>query len=151
MALIGKLVSELEIHSNANKFYNFFKHQIFHIPSLSPKLIQKVKVHEEDWNTHAHVSTKIWIYTIDGKAEVFKERVEFDDKKLVMTLVGLEGGVFKHYKTFKLTYQIVPKEPERSLVILILEYEKLDDGSTYPYKYTDLLSNIIKDIESHLK
>lgn len=77
--------------------------------------------------------------------------MEFDDKKLVMKLVGLEGNVFKHYKTFNIIYQIVPKKPQHSLVVMNLKYEKLDDGSPAPYKYVEFLENLIKDIESHLK
>lgn len=87
----------------------------------------------------------------DGKAEVLKERVEFDDEKLKVTLIGLEGDAFNHYKTFKPIYQIVPKGPECSLAVLTLEYEKLNDDSPYPYKYIDIMNGITKDIESHLK
>lgn len=86
----------------------------------------------------------------DGKAEVFKEQVEFDDENFSVTLIGLEGDVFEHYKTFKVIYKVVPDGPEHSLAVLILEYEKLNDGSPYPYKYLDIMNNLTKDIESHL-
>ena len=76
--------------------------------------------------------------------------MEFDDEKLAVTLVGLEGDVFEHYKTFKATHLVVSKGPEHSSVVLTLEYEKLGDGSPYPYKYLDLMNNLAKDIESHL-
>lgn len=87
----------------------------------------------------------------DGKPEVFKEQVEFDDENMAVTFIGLEGDVFEHYKTIKLTYKVVPKGPEHSLVIMTYEYEKLDDDTPYPYKYLDLMNNFTKDIESHLK
>ncbi|XP_022150052.1 MLP-like protein 328 [Momordica charantia] len=151
MSLCGKFVSELEINAPAEKYYKIFKDQAFHVPNISPNIIQQIQVHEGDWDSHGHGSIKIWNYTIDGKTEVFKERVEFDDEKFAVTLVGLEGDVFNHYKTFKGIYQVVPKDPEHSLAVLTLEYEKLDDGSPYPYKYLDLMNNITKDIESHLK
>lgn len=80
-----------------------------------------------------------------------KEQVEFDDEKFAMTAIGLEGDVFDHYKTFNVTYQVVPKGPEHSLAVLTLEYEKLDDESPYPYKHLDLMNRITNDIESHLK
>ena len=87
----------------------------------------------------------------DGKPEVFKEQVEFDDEKLAVTLIGLEGDVFEHYKTFKVTYQVVPKDSEHSLAILTLEYEKLRDDTPYPYKYLHLMNKLTKDIEAHHK
>lgn len=80
-----------------------------------------------------------------------KEQVEFDDEKFAMTVIALEGDVFDHYKVFKATYQVVPKNSEHSLAVLTLEYEKIDDGSPYPYKYLDIMNGITKDIESHLK
>ena len=86
----------------------------------------------------------------DGKAEVFKEQVEFHDDKLLIILVGLEGDVFNHYKSFKPAYQVVPKGPNHCQAILTIEYEKLNDGSSYPYKYIDLMNGITKDIESHM-
>ncbi|KAA0061197.1 MLP-like protein 328 [Cucumis melo var. makuwa] len=84
-------------------------------------------------------------------AEVVKERVEFDDKKLVIRIVGLEGDVFEHYKTFIGTYQVIPKGPNRSGIIFTLEYEKLRDGPPYPQKYHEAMNSLAKDIEAHLK
>ncbi|XP_022155179.1 MLP-like protein 328 [Momordica charantia] len=151
MSLVGKLVSELEINAAAEKFYKVFKDQAFHVPNISPNFVQQVEVHEGDWDNHGHGSIKTWKYTVDGKAEVLKEKVEFNDEKMAMTVVGLEGDVFDHYKVFNATYQVVSKGPQHSLAVLTLEYEKLDDGSPYPYKYLDLMNAITKDIESHLK
>ncbi|XP_022155164.1 MLP-like protein 329 [Momordica charantia] len=152
MSLAGKIVSELEINAPAEKYYKVFKDQCFHVPNISPKFIQQVDVHEGDWDSHDHGSIKIWNYTTaDGEVGVFKERVEFHDDKLTVVLVGLEGDVFKHYKTFKPSYQVVPKGPRHCLALMTIEYEKLDDGSPYPYKYIDLMNGITKDIESHLK
>lgn len=69
----------------------------------------------------------------------------------MVKVIGLEGDVFKHYKTFNGTYQVVPKGPNLTSVIFILEYEKLHDGPPYPHKYHDAMSDLAKDIESHLK
>ncbi|KAL4017088.1 hypothetical protein IC575_024762 [Cucumis melo] len=151
MALVGKLESEIEVNTPPHRFYKLFKEQIADIANISPKLIQKIKHHDGDWSKHGHGSVKVWNYTIDDSAEVFKERVEFDDKKLVIRMVGLEGDVFKHYKTFIATYQVVPKGPGRSAIIFTLEYEKLHDGPPYPNKYHEAMKGLAKDIEAHLK
>ncbi|XP_022987080.1 MLP-like protein 34 [Cucurbita maxima] len=151
MSLVGKLESEIEVHAPAHRFYRFFKHEISHVVNVCPKLIQKIKVHNGDWKDHCHGSIKVWNYVVEDKAEVLKERVEFDDKNLVVCMIGLEGDVFEHYKVFKATFQFVPKGPNRSAVILILEYEKLHDGPPYPHKYHDAMHKFAKDIESHLK
>lgn len=64
MSLVGKLVSELEINASAEKYYKLFKDQAFHMPNVSPKIIQEVEVHEGDWDNHGHGSIKIWKYTV---------------------------------------------------------------------------------------
>ncbi|KAA0035388.1 hypothetical protein IC582_024436 [Cucumis melo] len=151
MSLVGKFVSELEINAPAEKYYEIFKDKVAHIPNISPTIFQNVEVHEGDWDTHGHGSIKVWNYTLDGKAEVFKEQVEFDDENFAVTLIGLEGDVFEHYKSFQGTYKVVPKGPEHSLAVLTLQFEKLKDDSPYPYKYLDLMHTITKDIEAHLK
>lgn len=180
MSLAGKLRIEVVINVPADKFYEFFKVNVSHITNISPHF-QEIEVHKnQDTHGHESIIV-IWHYTVgmyinpskcfprgplinylslylwyfviclDGKAEVFKERVELDDEKLMVTLIGLEGDVFNHYKIFKPAFQVVPKGPKHSLTILTLEYEKLDDGSPSPYKYLDLMVNLTKDIESYLK
>ncbi|XP_038876399.1 MLP-like protein 328 [Benincasa hispida] len=151
MSLQGKIVREIEINTPPHRFYKLFKEEIFDIPKACPKLIQKVNIHGSDWSKHSHGSIKSWHYTIDDKAEVFKERVEFDDKNLVIKLVGLEGDLFDHFKTFNEIYQVVKKGPGHCAIILTLEYEKLHDGPPCPEKYYDAMIDLVKGIESHLK
>ena len=64
MALAGKLVSEVKINVAAEKYYKIWKHEVSHVPKICPKYIQKVEVHEGDWDSHGHGSVKIWHYSI---------------------------------------------------------------------------------------
>ena len=75
----------------------------------------------------------------------------YDDKNLAITVIGLGGDVFKQYKIFNGTYQVISKDPEHSLAVLTIEYEKRDPSSPYPYKYLDLMNKLTKDIEAHQK
>ena len=77
--------------------------------------------------------------------------MELDDKNLVIKLIGLEGDLFEHYKSFNETYKVVKKGPGQCAIILTLEYEKLHDCSPSPQKYYDAMINLVKSIESHLK
>nr|CAD33533.1 major latex protein homologue [Datisca glomerata] len=136
MVLAGKLEAEIDINAPADKYYRIFKGQAHHVPNISPGIIQEVNVHEGDWDTHG--SIKIWNYTVDGKTEVFKERVEFDDEKRAATLTGVEGStVLNHSKTFKGTYQVTPKG-NGSLAKLTLVYEKVKEDVPDPVKYLAL-------------
>ncbi|KAL4017104.1 hypothetical protein IC575_024778 [Cucumis melo] len=151
MSLCGKLVSELPINASAEKCYKIFKDNCKHMPNITPKFIQQVDVHDGDWDTHGHGSIKIWNYFADGKPEVLKEQVEYDDAKLKITMRGIEGSPFRDYKFFKPIFQYVPKSdnPNHCLAILTIEYEKLNDSSPYPYKYIEIMNGITKDMESN--
>lgn len=64
MSLAGKLVSQIEIKAPAEKYYQIFKDKCFHVPNISPKFIQQVELHEDDWENHGHGSIKTWNYTV---------------------------------------------------------------------------------------
>ncbi|XP_030958864.1 MLP-like protein 28 [Quercus robur] len=145
MALKYKLGTEVEIKSPPEKYYNIFKGQAFHVPNAVPDHIQGVDVHEGDWETHG--SVKIWKYTMEGKSDlVFKEKVEYDDENRSATLIAIDGDVMQEYKSFKGTYQVVPKGTG-SLAKLTIEYEKLSDDVPAPDKYITLMVNVTKGID----
>ncbi|KAF2297106.1 hypothetical protein GH714_017464 [Hevea brasiliensis] len=45
----------------------------------------------------------------DGRAEVFKEKIEFDEEKKIVIIIGLEGDVFKICKVLIVTWKLTPK------------------------------------------
>ncbi|XP_022942661.1 MLP-like protein 328 [Cucurbita moschata] len=143
MPLVEELSREVEIKAAATEFYNIFTHHSFNLPNISQS-IQKVEVHD---------SIKFWYYTVDGKAEIYKEREEFDDDNLLISMIGVGGDVFKYYKAFDVIFQVIPKGLKLSSVILRMKYGKLDHNSPDPDpdKYVEFLNNLIKDIGSHLK
>ena len=63
MALVGKLVNQIEIKTSAEKYYKLFKHHIHHLPDITP-IFQQVTVHDGDWDSHGHGSIKVWNYTV---------------------------------------------------------------------------------------
>jgi len=93
------------------------------------------------------------VKTIEGNAEVFKEKVEFDDASRTVTLVGVEGDLMKGYKTFKVIYKATPKADgglARATVTNTIEYEKLRADVPTPNTYFTMMLNIAKDVDAHL-
>ena len=88
----------------------------------------------------------IFLWTIEGKSEVFKEKVEYDDENRSATLIGIDGDVMQEYKSYKCTFQVVPKGTG-SLAKLTIEYEKLSDDVPAPDKYITLMVNVTKGID----
>ena len=89
----------------------------------------------------------IFLWTIEGKSELFfKEKVEYDDENKSATLIGIDGDVMQEYKSYKCTFQVVPKGTG-SLAKLTIEYEKLSDDVPAPDKYITLMVNVTKGID----
>ena len=86
--------------------------------------------------------------SLDGQKETFKERLEFDDITKTIKCVGLEGDVFKLYKSYNVIFELTPKG-EGCLVKNIIEYEKLSEDVPAPENYLAMIVNIAKDICSH--
>ncbi|XP_021823272.1 MLP-like protein 28 [Prunus avium] len=144
--LKGKVETEIEIKAPAEKFYNIFKSRAHHVPNISSGSIQGVQVHEGDWETHG--SIKSWNYSVGDEVGVFKEKVEYNDENKSITLNGVEGDVFRYFKSFKPVYQFTQKD-EGSTATLSIAYEKLNDNVAAPDKYVGLMVNIVKDLDAH--
>ncbi|XP_030529110.1 MLP-like protein 328 [Rhodamnia argentea] len=145
--LRGKLEADVELRSPADKFFKVWRSESHKMPTVTSKNIQGIKVHEGDWDQHGAI--KIWNYTVDGKSEVFKEKVEFDDDNMSVTLNGIEGHIFDTYKVFKAGCKLVPKQ-RGSLAKLSIEYEKKKASDPNPDKYMAVLIAMTKDIDAHV-
>ncbi|KAK3211999.1 hypothetical protein Dsin_016705 [Dipteronia sinensis] len=149
MSLKGKVESEIEIRAPAEKFYNFFKGQSHQAPTATPTNIQGIEVHEGDWESHG--SIKLWKYSVEGREETFKERVELDEANKTVSLIGLEGDIFNYFKTWKPVFKATPKDDgSGSVANLTIEYEKLHDGVADPKAYIEFMTSIAKDVDDHI-
>lgn len=97
--------------------------------------------------TNFHVGCGI---CAEGKKETFKEKIQFDDEKKTSTHVGIEGQVFNYYKSYKATWQEVPRNGGPDVAKVIIEYEKLSESMPHPVSYLDLMANWTKDLDAHL-
>ncbi|CAN1747905.1 MLP-like protein 329 [Linum perenne] len=145
----GKLEAEVELKSPPAKFFNVFRKAAHHIPTHTPSNVQAVKCHHGDWDSPDAI--KIWNYTFEGKAEVFKKRVEFDEQNKIVKHNGLERDVMKVYKVYKSIFEFVSKSGGGGGVAkLAIEYEKVDPSSPPPTKYMDFLISLTKETDAAL-
>ncbi|KAF2297105.1 hypothetical protein GH714_017409 [Hevea brasiliensis] len=144
MALKGKLETVLDLKSSPEKFLSLWKEQAYQVPNLTSTNIQGVHVLEGDWVTPG--SIKVWNYTIDGKAEVFQEKIELDEEKKIVRIIGLEGDVLKIYRVCTGTWELTPKD-QGSLAKLTLEFEKVNENVPVPHNYMDFVISMTKDID----
>ena len=75
--------------------------------------------------------------------------MEFDDENKAVFLNGLDGDVFKEYRSYKPVYHVLPNPKcKGSLAKLSIEYEKLHVSP--PDIYVKFMVNISKDLDVHL-
>ncbi|XP_015936925.1 MLP-like protein 43 [Arachis duranensis] len=152
MALTGKLSSEIGIRAPAAKFFHLLTKQLDHVQNVCER-VHETKLHEgDDWHSVGG-SVKHWTYVIDGKVTTCKETVEsIDEQNLSASYKLFDGDVSKHYKVFKLSFQVSDKEKinEGATVKWTIEYEKINDDVEAPYGYMEYFDKCTKDIGSHL-
>ncbi|KAL4574390.1 hypothetical protein LXL04_021219 [Taraxacum kok-saghyz] len=73
MALIGKLISYVEISSDGKVLYDLFWHKQTDCSSICPEKVHGCDLLEGERGVVG--STIIWHYTHDGKRRVAKERI----------------------------------------------------------------------------
>ncbi|PKI73915.1 hypothetical protein CRG98_005679 [Punica granatum] len=85
----------------------------------------------------------------DGKQAVFKEKVEFNDANMTITLHGIEGDLYSELKFYRLTIKVIPKN-NGSVAKLAIEYERLNEDIPIPNNYMDLVVSVVQDIDAHV-
>lgn len=144
-----RLEGEIEIRvAGGDAFHEIFLNRPHHISNVSPELIQGCDLHEGAFGKQG--SKICWRYTLDGKALVGKEILELiDEENKIIRFNVIEGDILKEYKYFVLTYQVIPKGEEKSLVKWIFEYQKLHPGVPEPTSLMDALVRLAKEIDDH--
>ncbi|KAF8040162.1 hypothetical protein BT93_B2402 [Corymbia citriodora subsp. variegata] len=147
MTLAGTLETELELKSPADKYFKRISSELHQAPNASSDKVHAVEVHEGDWETPG--SVKIWTYTMNGKQEVLKDKIEVDEAKKSVTFVAVDGHVLEKYKSYKVTLHIVPKG-EASVAKITVDFEKQHESHDDPKDYLQFVISLIKDIDEHL-
>jgi len=88
--------------------------------------------------------------TLDGKALSATQILEvIDEENKVIKFNVIEGDLMKEYKSLVITYQVIPKGENSSIVKWILDYEKLHAGIPEPTSSLDALIRLAKEMDDH--
>ncbi|RZC93129.1 hypothetical protein C5167_041914 [Papaver somniferum] len=141
--LVGKLVTELEVHCNADAYYKIFKHQE-DVPKAMPHLYTGGKVISGDATRSGCI--KEWNYILEGKALIAVEETTHDDETRTLTHRITGGDLTKDYKKFVKIIEVNPKpNGHGSIVTVSLVYEKMNEGSPTPFNYLQFVHQTIKE------
>ncbi|KAI3952493.1 hypothetical protein MKW92_009120 [Papaver armeniacum] len=98
--LIGKLVTELEVNYNADKYYQIFKNHE-EVPRAIPHIFRSMKVLEGHGKTSGCI--KEWCYIHEGKTLILKECTTYNDETRMICHSVVGGDIADHYKMFNAT------------------------------------------------
>ncbi|KAI4357626.1 hypothetical protein L6164_001563 [Bauhinia variegata] len=147
MSDYGKLETDVHINATAEQFHEIFSSRTHHIANVADK-IKGVEMHEGDWGNVGSILG--WNYVHEGKHCVAKELVEaIDPDKNLITFRILEGDLMEHYKSFKITIQVSPKD-KGSVAHWTFEYEKKHGHVPDPHSLVELGIEMSKEIDDHL-
>ncbi|XVF43610.1 hypothetical protein PTKIN_Ptkin02bG0053600 [Pterospermum kingtungense] len=138
MAQIRKMDCQVEIKSQADKFYHGFK-KFQQLPKICSQLFKDVKLVQGDWDSVG--SVRHWSYAADGKSDIFNETLmDVNDKNKTVVFKMLEGsGLGNSYKSWKTIVNVTPKG-EGSLVKWTVEYEKQNESVPEPLIFIDFFT-----------
>ncbi|XP_026442853.1 major latex protein 22-like [Papaver somniferum] len=123
--LVGKLVTEIEVHCDADEYYKIFKHQ--DVPNAVPHLFTGWKVIKGDGICSGSVKV------IDGKTfSATEESTHTDETRTVHHRI-FEGDFMKDFKKFDSVIQVKPKpDGKGSIVSWSMVYEKRNEDVPAP-------------------
>ncbi|KAI3949993.1 hypothetical protein MKW92_017105 [Papaver armeniacum] len=146
--LVGKLVTQLEVNCDADKYYKIWKHQE-DVPKAIPHLYTGVKVINGEATRSG--CTKEWNFIIEGKEVTAVEETTHDDETRTLIHRVIEGDLMNDYKKFHLICETKPKpDGHGSIVTVSLAYEKMSEDTPTPFDHLKFFHQNIVDMNSHL-
>ncbi|MCL7030165.1 hypothetical protein MKW94_018168 [Papaver nudicaule] len=133
--LVGKLVTELEVHCDADKYYKIWNTKLHHeeVPQAVSHLFTGVKVVQGDGLLSGCI--KEWDYIFDKD----------------VTSPSIDGELMKDYKKFDSIIEVNPKPNGHGCIVTwSIEYEKMNEDSPVLFGYLAFFHQNIVDINSHL-
>ncbi|KAI3924881.1 hypothetical protein MKW98_031132 [Papaver atlanticum] len=131
--LVGKLVTELEVNCDADKYYKMWKHHE-EVPQAVSHLFTGVKVIQGDGLLSGCI--KEWDYIFEGNAMSAKEETTHDDGARNLHHRLFEGELMKDYKKFDSIIEVNPKPNGHGCIVTwSIVYEKMKEDSPVPFGY----------------
>ncbi|KVH97670.1 hypothetical protein Ccrd_000228, partial [Cynara cardunculus var. scolymus] len=122
MALIGKLMMQIEISSHGDIFHDLLRHRPNDLASITPAKVHGCDI--LDGQLGAVGSVISWNYTHGDLVEDL-------------------------YKSFTNIFHVEPHADGRQLATWTFEFEKLNASVPYPTVFMDYIMELIMEIDAH--
>ncbi|KAL1327608.1 hypothetical protein AAHE18_13G313600 [Arachis hypogaea] len=134
--VVGKLEAEMEVKSNADKFWSAIKDFATIFPNTSPSIYKGTQI--------------IQCHELDVKTVT--ERIEdFDDAKRTIIYSVIDGDLLKYLKSYKGYISVTPKGDDNgSIVKWSCEYEKASQEVPEPILIKEFAYKIFPNVDDYL-
>ncbi|KGN57817.1 MLP-like protein 31 [Cucumis sativus] len=149
MAQISQVSADVQIKCGAEKFYGFFRKNMFQLAQMFPKNLHACEFLEgNDFTTGALMQ---WSYDIVGPAKVKAKVDDVDEQNKSITYEAVEGDILSHYNFFRAKFQASPNgESGSATVKWTIEFEKADENIPTPEAYLDFVSKLSLGLDAYL-
>ncbi|XP_031403770.1 kirola-like isoform X2 [Punica granatum] len=134
----------VEIKSRADVFYGFLKDKVPQYPQLYPEAIKGFKFLEGSDEVRDG-AVVCYEYGLGGSTMTIKEKLEVNESSKSINFVMMEGDVLKLYNSIKYKFQV-----NSGYVKVDIEFEKASEDTPNPDGYIDMISELIKRLETCL-
>ncbi|MQL86226.1 hypothetical protein Taro_018757 [Colocasia esculenta] len=151
MGLAGKLDVEVEVKSQADKFWRGIRNSADLFPDAFPDQYKSIETVEGDGKSVG--SVRLIKYAQGVPLVTFvKEKIEsLDEPNLSVGYSVIEGELVNFYKSFKATLQVLPKNGgEGAVVKWGVEYEKANDEVPEPNLIVDTAIKTFAGFDEYL-
>ncbi|CAE5958950.1 unnamed protein product [Arabidopsis arenosa] len=148
MAMSGTFMTDVPLKGSAEKHYKRWSSENHLVPDAIGHLIHGITLHDGDWDSHGAI--KSWKYTLDGKEQVFKERIEMDDEKMTVAFNAIDGQVMEELKVYIANLQFIPESQNGCVCKVSVTWEKRTQDSPEPTMFMKFLEKMVADMDDHI-
>ncbi|KAI3971903.1 hypothetical protein MKW92_021632 [Papaver armeniacum] len=146
--LVGKLVTELEVDCDADKYYKIYK-RLEDVQNAIPHLCTGIKLIHGDASRSGCI--KEWNFILEGKMIRSVEETTYNDETRTLHHRIFEGDLMKDYKKFDSIIEVNPKPNGNGCIVKrSIVYEKINKDSPTPFAYVLFCHQAIEDMNKHL-
>ncbi|KAL4025844.1 hypothetical protein IC575_014250 [Cucumis melo] len=150
MAQISQISADVQIKCCAEKFYGFFRKNMFQLAQMFPKNLHNGEFLEgNDFTTGALMQ---WSYDIVGPAKAKIKLADVDEQNMSITYEAVEGDILSHYNFFRVKFQASSNGENGSATVKwSIEFEKADENiPSAEANYLDFVSKLSMGLGAYL-
>ncbi|XP_015956823.1 MLP-like protein 423 [Arachis duranensis] len=150
--VVGKLEAEMEVKSNADKFWSSIKDFATIFPNTSPSIYKGTQIIQGDGKAPGSLMKVTLDIGHELDVKTVTERIEdVDDAKRTIIYSVIDGDLLKYLKSYKGYISVTPKGDDNgSIVKWSCEYVKASQEVPEPILIKEFAYKIFPNVDDYL-